>query len=434
MWPIVLVCFFMIHQGASMPLTQEDIDKWMPYILEKMETKFLTSNQFIPYKKKVLEMDAIIKDWTPMLTSQVKQINNISEKIVNLERTPGPAGPAGEKGGRGVPGENGLDGNPGKPGSTGLQGIIGKPGPVGPRGLLGEKGTPGPSGPPGNPGHEGTVGHQGPPGLPGDKGDPGEKGTPGQDGATGPTGVPGIQGEPGQNDEVQKNKKDIIEMKKGINECHTNPCQNLGTCTDMPSGYICTCVPGLTGKNCDVNFDDCSENPCGVHGSCTDLINSYKCVCETGYFGLNCDATGTSCPTNDPDYHVLNDHCIFLEKSHKTYEDAKQNCETKFAGHGKLFEPKTWSENQMAYKIAKAIHPNWWIGVNDKQTEGSYVYESNGLPISYTPKFRYGFGSRGTFANCILYRSASSGHESDIVHWVDYPCSYIHYSICENSA
>ena len=61
MWPIVSVCFFMIHQGASMPLTQEDIDKWMPYILEKMETKFLTSNQFIPYKKKVLEIDGIIK-------------------------------------------------------------------------------------------------------------------------------------------------------------------------------------------------------------------------------------------------------------------------------------------------------------------------------------------------------------------------------------
>ena len=61
MWSIVLVCFFVIHQSASMPLTQEDIDKWMPYIIEQMETKFLTSNQFIPYKKKVLEMDAIIK-------------------------------------------------------------------------------------------------------------------------------------------------------------------------------------------------------------------------------------------------------------------------------------------------------------------------------------------------------------------------------------
>ena len=64
-----------------MPLTQEDIDMWIPYIVEKMETKFLTSNQFIPYKKKVLEVDAIIKDWTPMLTTQVKQINKISEQI-----------------------------------------------------------------------------------------------------------------------------------------------------------------------------------------------------------------------------------------------------------------------------------------------------------------------------------------------------------------
>merc|ERR1712008_245436 len=139
-----------------------------------------------------------------------------------------------------------------------------------------------------------------------------------------------------------------------------------------------------------------------------------------------------TCPTNDPNYHLLNDHCIFLEKSYKTYEDAKQNCETKFSGHGKLFEPKTWSENEMAYKIAKSIDNKWWIGVNDKQTEGSYVYESNGSPISYTPKFYNAYGSKGTSANCIFYIPPSS--ESDIVHWVDYPCYYIYYSICENSA
>jgi hypothetical protein len=175
-----------------------------------------------------------------------------------------------------------------------------------------------------------------------------------------------------------------------------------------------------------VNFDDCSENPCGVHGTCTDLINSYKCVCENGYLGLNCDST---CPPNDPNYHVLNDHCIFLEKSGKNYEDAKQNCETKFGGHGKLFEPKTWSENQMAFKIAKATDSNWWIGVSDKQTEGSFVYESNGSPLSYTPKFYSGYGSRGTSYNCIL------AHGSDIVHWLDYGCTTTtYYSICENSA
>ena len=235
-------------------------------------------------------------------------------------------------------------------------------------------------------------------------------------------------------------------MKKGINECHTNPCQNLGTCTDMPSGYICTCVPGLTGKNCDVNFDDCSENPCGVHGSCTDLINSYKCECETGYLGLNCDSQTPPCPTNDPNYHQLNDHCIYMEQSWKIYDDAKQNCLTKFGGHGKLFEPKTWSENQMAYKLAGYGNWNWWIGVNDQQTEGSYVYESNGSPLSYTPKFypgyrnssyggrgRTSYGSRGTSRNCILFGRAGTP-ASDIVHWLEVDCTLPSYSICENSA
>ena len=112
-----------------------------------------------------------------------------------------------------------------------------------------------------------------------------------------------------------------------------------------------------------------------------------------------------------------------MERTSKTYQDAKQNCKIKFGGHGKLYEPLTWSENQMAYKIAKATDGtvNWWIGVNDRQTEGSFVYESNGTPISYTPKFYPSFGSRGTSRNCILYNPAKQ--ESDIVNWIDFQCT-----------
>ena len=134
----------------------------------------------------------------------------------------------------------------------------------------------------------------------------------------------------------------------------------------------------------------------------------------------------------DSNYHLLNDHCIFVEKSSKTYENAKQNCKTKFGGNGKLFEPMTWSENQMAYKIAG--HGNWWIGVNDKQTEGSYVYETTGKPILFTPKFySSSYGSRGTSYNCILYNPPSSWYDSDVVHWQDYSCTSSYYSICESS-
>ena len=138
-----------------------------------------------------------------------------------------------------------------------------------------------------------------------------------------------------------------------------------------------------------------------------------------------------NCPTHESNYYILNERCIFVVKSSKTYEKAKQNCKTKFGGRGKLFEPMTWSENQMAYKFAGS--GNWWIGVNDKETDRTYVYESTGKPISFTPKFYSGYGSQGTYYNCILYNTPSRGYNSDIVHWMDYTCSSSYYSICEKS-
>ena len=84
-----------------------------------------------------------------------------------------------------------------------------------------------------------------------------------------------------------------------------------------------------------MNFDDCSENPC-VHGMCTDLVNSYKCTCETGYHGSNCD---THCPTSEPNYRLIDNVCYYFETTGKSYDDAKQDCNNKFA-RGKLLEPK----------------------------------------------------------------------------------------------
>ena len=36
-----------------------------------------------------------------------------------------------------------------------------------------------------------------------------------------------------------------------INECSSNPCQNLGTCNDGVNMYTCTCAAGYTGDNCE---------------------------------------------------------------------------------------------------------------------------------------------------------------------------------------
>ena len=36
-----------------------------------------------------------------------------------------------------------------------------------------------------------------------------------------------------------------------IDECSSNPCQNLGTCNGGVNMYTCTCAAGYTGDNCE---------------------------------------------------------------------------------------------------------------------------------------------------------------------------------------
>ena len=48
----------------------------------------------------------------------------------------------------------------------------------------------------------------------------------------------------------------------------------------------------------------------------------------------------------------------------KNYEDAKKNCKEKFGVNGKLFEPKTWAENEMAQKVKKFVEQCFAILLN----------------------------------------------------------------------
>ena len=36
-----------------------------------------------------------------------------------------------------------------------------------------------------------------------------------------------------------------------IDECASSPCQNGGSCTDQVNGYICNCVNGYHGTDCE---------------------------------------------------------------------------------------------------------------------------------------------------------------------------------------
>ncbi|XP_043983131.1 coagulation factor IXa [Gambusia affinis] len=81
------------------------------------------------------------------------------------------------------------------------------------------------------------------------------------------------------------------------NQCASSPCLNQGSCKDHLGYYICTCVSGFTGTNCeivlqkrcDINNGDC-KHFCGTIGTF-----GAKCFCATGYElmsdGVSCKAT-----------------------------------------------------------------------------------------------------------------------------------------------
>ncbi|KAM4814463.1 protein crumbs homolog 1 isoform 1-T1 [Urocitellus parryii] len=104
------------------------------------------------------------------------------------------------------------------------------------------------------------------------------------------------------------------QCEMDIKECESNPCQSDGECIELSSekqygriaglpssfsyleasGYVCICQPGFTGIHCEEDIDECSSNPCQNGGTCENLPGNYTCHCPfdnisgTFYGGENC--------------------------------------------------------------------------------------------------------------------------------------------------
>ncbi|KAI3383429.1 hypothetical protein SNEBB_005763 [Seison nebaliae] len=90
--------------------------------------------------------------------------------------------------------------------------------------------------------------------------------------------------------------------------CQTNPCENGGRCQliDMYN-YMCICLDGFSGKNCNNKLNYCSRyKPCVNGGTCIDefsasgmnlntIIDKYRCVCSGGWTGKNCNEDINEC-------------------------------------------------------------------------------------------------------------------------------------------
>ncbi|CAF3775770.1 unnamed protein product [Adineta steineri] len=69
----------------------------------------------------------------------------------------------------------------------------------------------------------------------------------------------------------------------------TQPCLNSATCHTNASallGYVCACVTGYSGTNCEYDVPSCSN--CLNGGKCNSTANETTCTCPTGKLGGHC--------------------------------------------------------------------------------------------------------------------------------------------------
>ena len=95
----------------------------------------------------------------------------------------------------------------------------------------------------------------------------------------------------------------------------------------------------------------------------------------------------------------------------------------------RLFEPRSKAVNKLVFDKSKevfgCIHITW-IGINDRNTEGQWVFASNGAKVT-SPFWHLGEPNsyRRTNEDC-----ATIGHSRN-EEWHDYPCSSMKFFICE---
>ena len=141
------------------------------------------------------------------------------------------------------------------------------------------------------------------------------------------------------------------------------------------------------------------------------------------------------CPVNNENYAFIGDICYFFEINPKNYQDAKANCVSKFGNRvGQLFEPRNIERNNEVRDKAKVLsNSNWWIGVSDSVTEGTYQFETSKDSISFQIKTAPWDSSQpdggehsGGEEDCVAIK-----HPESL--WHDMACSYNFPSVCEST-